>query len=1089
MDELAERIGALSPDRRRLLEQRLAAKAESGAGSAPAVQPRGGGGPAPLSFVQEAIWAVDRLDPGTPIFNVPAHLRLSGPLDTTQLYWGLISVVERQEVLSSTFRQDGQTPVSAVVKVANVDLRRLDGDAQQRQLDRLAGEHAAHRFDLPSGPPVIATLATLAEEQHVLLLTLHHMVTDAWSIGLLARDLGEHCASFVSQRPALVPDLPVQFADYAAWQWRQPEVRQQQEAAWRRRLVGAVPFGLPHDAASGSGVRETGFVGAAEPVRLGSDLTRALCDAARTLGVTPFSAVLSGLLYSLMRITGQPPIVRCPVANRDAAEVQELIGPFASPVLLGWPRSRADTFASLLGAVHADALEVLDRPYMPGDCNALSSVMFDLRKQTLARRQVGDLLIEPLDEHLGVASTGGLELFVEMSDGDELAGVAGYDTRTLSAGTVREVTAVLQEVLRFGAADPDRPLDELVLQGSRPLVVQPRPAVAIAGSFTAEPIERPLSAWLQRLGIDAPIRLAPFGPLPPLLLAAGSPLRDEGAGLRVLLLRADDALGSVPGQQQRNLDELLVAVGEAAAAGRSPLLAIVCPGDDRAGLQEQLLNGLEALPGVRLVRPLQLLVRYHLASGGSQIGDREGGVPYGPDLYAAAATEVARLLFMLARPALKAIAVDCDGVLWGGACGEDGPEGVTLEDPHLALQRMLLEQHSSGRLLCLVSRNAPEDVAATFAAHPDMPLRLEHIAAQRIGWEPKFAGLQAVARELGFAPESVLFLDDDPVEVARVHQACPDVLSLALPADTWEWPAFLEHLWPLDLVAVTDEDRRRGERYRVEGQRRQERAASASLEAFFARLDLEVEIQPARMEQLERLAQLSARTTQFNTTGRALTVDALRAGEALAVSVRDRYGDYGLVGAVSLRGLSQRLVVEHLSLSCRALGRGVEHRVLSHLGQRAGRSGASELEVRFAPTRRNGPAAAFLEAIGGVRTDAGYRFEAAEAATLRFSPATAAVTETDAAPEPVAAGIAVPSEILAEIAGGLRTGRSIRQAIDGWLRRPRPPLLGPPEAPRTDLEQKLAELCAGAGLRRHSGRLLRPGWGFAAGGAAAGAHQ
>ncbi len=211
--------------------------------------------------------------------------------------------------------------------------------------------------------------------------------------------------------------------------------------------------------------------------------------------------------------------------------------------------------------------------------------------------------------------------------------------------------------------------------------------------------------------------------------------------------------------------------------------------------------------------------------------------------------------------------------------------------------------------------------------------------------------------------DSFAFIDDNPVECAAVRAALPEVLTVELPEDPSRIEPLLNHLWPLDHLRVTSEDRVRTEMYKQDVQRRHLESQSVSLAAFLTRLDLRVEIAPPSPAQLARVAQLTQRTNQFNCNNIRHTESDLQAlgSEILAVSVSDRFGDYGLVGVLIFTATPEALTAGSFLLSCRALGRGIEHRMLASLGRIALDRGLPYVDVLFTPTRKNRPALQFLE--------------------------------------------------------------------------------------------------------------------------------
>ncbi|HVV00522.1 MAG TPA: thioesterase domain-containing protein, partial [Verrucomicrobiae bacterium] len=287
------------------------------------------------------------------------------------------------------------------------------------------------------------------------------------------------------------------------------------------------------------------------------------------------------------------------------------------------------------------------------------------------------------------------------------------------------------------------------------------------------------------------------------------------------------------------------------------------------------------------------------------------------------------------------------------------------------------------------------DVREVFAQRIEMPLRREHIAARRLNWKPKSENLKSLARELKLGLDSFIFIDDNPVECAEVSANCPDVLTLQLPDDPAAFENFFRHCWVFDHLKLTEEDRKRAEMYQQNRQREQLREESLSLADFVAGLELRVVIEPMQPAQLQRTAQLTQRTNQFNfTTRRRTEMDIqklLTSHEVLTVTVADRFGDYGLTGAIICSQREGTLDVDTFLLSCRVLGRGVEHQMMARLGEIAQSRKLNWVDAHFVPTQRNQPALDFLESIGAPfrqPSNGGYlfRFPAGFAAEVTFNP-------------------------------------------------------------------------------------------------------
>jgi FkbH-like protein len=309
----------------------------------------------------------------------------------------------------------------------------------------------------------------------------------------------------------------------------------------------------------------------------------------------------------------------------------------------------------------------------------------------------------------------------------------------------------------------------------------------------------------------------------------------------------------------------------------------------------------------------------------------------------------------------------------------------------------------------MASKNNPADVLETFSKHPEMPLQLHHFVAWRLNWDAKSANLSALASELSLGLDSFILVDDNPKECAEVAESIPEVLAIELPAEASEIPHFLEHVWAFDHVLVTEEDRNRSAHYKTALEFGRELQQASNLESFVKGLELRVEIQACTSAQLSRVAQLTERTNQFNITTirrSAAEIGALLANgrlECLTVDVSDRFGDYGLTGVVLFRATDEAIEIDTMLLSCRVLGRGVEHRVLAHLAEEALRRGLEMVIANFRPTAKNEPARRFLHDIGaGFEHEGPYRLPAAELRDLKWKPPIDKTPVKTDVPKPVA---------------------------------------------------------------------------------------
>ncbi len=594
--------------------------------------------------------------------------------------------------------------------------------------------------------------------------------------------------------------------------------------------------------------------------------------------------------------------------------------------------------------------------------------------------------------------------------------------------------------------------------------------IALAASFTAEPVHDALAFWMEMLALPVGIEFAPYDQVYQQLLDPASLLSRNRRGLNVVLLRPEDWLRALPESAARagaGVEEILernsaqLVEAARALAGRSevPLLLVLCPASQaRAGrrdrtlqldrIRDRIAEALRAVPGISLVTQRDF-DPYRVAAYDDPRRDRLGHIPYSPEFFAALATLVARRAHAHLSPPHKVIALDCDNTLWQGVVGEDGVDGIRISPPFAALQRFMVELSERGILLCLCSKNVESDVLEVFDRRPDMILRREHLVSWRINWQPKSENIRSLARELNLGLDSFVFLDDNPLECAELEAACPEVLSLRVPVEG-DIGRFLQHVWAFDRTRVTAEDRQRTAMYQQEAERARFQRAAPTIGEFLAGLDLRVTIAPPSAEQVARVAQLTQRTSQFNfTTVRRNEGEVRGLGqsglECRIVEVRDRFGDYGLVGVMIFGVRGETLLVDTFLLSCRVLGRGVEHRMLRELGGFAQARNLARVTAPIHFTRKNQPARDFLQGIArayGNTIEGGVRYElpAEFAATLTHRPE----VDGDLLPEAVdgapAEGLtrtvasgegaaAVKSRRYARIAADLATPKEVLAAV------------------------------------------------------------
>jgi FkbH-like protein len=349
------------------------------------------------------------------------------------------------------------------------------------------------------------------------------------------------------------------------------------------------------------------------------------------------------------------------------------------------------------------------------------------------------------------------------------------------------------------------------------------------------------------------------------------------------------------------------------------------------------------------------------------------------------AQELERILNAQSVARKKCLLLDLDNTLWGGVIGEDGVEGILLSETGEGarfrdFQLRIRELGRMGIILGIVSKNNEADAFEAFVRHEHMVLRKDDFALMKINWSTKAQNIAELAQELDIALDSIVFIDDNPVERETVRIALPEVTVPEFPIDTCELTSFVERVYKECFFTLesTDEDRRRTEAYLANAKRAAERTAAPSIEEFLRGTRTKIFLTRARDEDFARAAQLTQKTNQFNLTTRRYTEQELRTlqttlrAAVYIASVTDNYGDNGKVLVSILRKVAPVTAeLDTFLMSCRVLGRFIEDQILDHLVKDLRADGFLRLRVQFIPTRKNGPARTFIERLQGGRLVSG----------------------------------------------------------------------------------------------------------------------
>ncbi len=442
----------------------------------------------PTSFAQQRLWFLDQLDPGNPAYNVQVAASLRGRLHVDALEAALTEIVRRHETLRTTFsvtRGEPRQIISAPrpLRLSPLRLAEWPEDAREAEALRLASEEAMRPFDLTRGPLFRTLLIRLGDEHHVLVLTMHHTITDGWSTGVLFRELRALYRAFSTGRPSPLPELPIQYADFAVWQREQlhGEGFQKQLAYWKRQLGGDLPaVNLPTDRPR-PGIQS--FRGARHSFLLSKEMADALKALSLDEAATLYMALLAAFTILLFRYERQNEIViGTPIAGRTSVETEDLIGFFVNPLVLRIDLSGDPTFRELLARVREVALDAFThqdvpfekvvealRPQRSLGSSPLFQVWFVVQSSSNPELDLEGLTVTPLEPDdapldRGPAGTARHDLRLGLSrlPSGALSGTIEYRTDLFTASTIVSIIRSYESILRNILERPDARLSVLV---------------------------------------------------------------------------------------------------------------------------------------------------------------------------------------------------------------------------------------------------------------------------------------------------------------------------------------------------------------------------------------------------------------------------------------------------------------------------------------------------------------------------------------------------------------------------------------------------------------------------------------------------
>ena len=481
-DDLKKRLAELSPEKRELLLAKLR-KSKGMAAKAKAkseISPRKDPSSYPMSFGQKGFWVMEQLNPGLAVSNIPSAVRLKGNLDVAALKKALQYIMSRHQILRVNFHVSGGQPEQVVreesdIELPVIDLQNLSPQEKEKRVRELITEEATRPFDISKDALVRARLLRLGTEEHVLSVTFHHIISDAWSVGVFIQDLLTAYQAYAQGKQPNLPPLPIQYFDYAAWHnaFIEGPQGQKQMAYWEAQL--AEPEGklqLPTDFPAQSATSHRGMH---IPFSFGKELSEKILNFCQKENITPYMFLQAMFALLLAKLSNRDDIrIGSPVANRDKAELKHLIGLFINVVIIKNDLSRNLPLREFLTQVRKTVLDAMENATVPIEIlinklfpqrdssdNPLSNVLFDFQNAPLQKTTLAGLEIEPLELESGSIKFD-LVLSVNITS-DGIQGVFGYKTDLFKRETIERFIKYYKNLIQAALQNPDEKVWRLPL--------------------------------------------------------------------------------------------------------------------------------------------------------------------------------------------------------------------------------------------------------------------------------------------------------------------------------------------------------------------------------------------------------------------------------------------------------------------------------------------------------------------------------------------------------------------------------------------------------------------------------------------------
>ncbi len=970
----------------------------------------------PLAENQKALWFLHELSPSSSAYNIALSFKIRNEFNSSNIKRAFDILIHRHWPLKSKFitLPDPEEQVyQCVFNSSKQFFEIIDCPDNTEYMKQTVIEKYKLPFNLAEDS-LIKVYLFRSKRESVLLINVHHIICDGLSLKLLFEQFIELYHDFETGRK---PDTTPAPNDYQVYIEKQTQFLLSNESLkqfdyWKNVLKSASP----------RIEMKTDFLRPPIPLFEGSTLFfrlkeepyNKISNYVKNNNTTTYVFLFTVFELFLAKLSRQNNFcIGTPVAARTDQYFESNFGYFLNMLPIPADVAEAYIFHDQINKNKKKILDALDNQDYPfpllvdklaPNRDASRTPQFQIMFNLMNRKTLGPLidLLKPTKDELELNfdsltlspfkindQEGQFDLTLEvLDDSSALYCALKYNTSLFKKETVEKFQEEIIQLIDFVLQDDERVIP-LTLNKVSPSFQEkqsekPEIIINLTGTFTVENLISYFQFWLDQMEYPHQINDVVYNQIEQQLLNPKSEFYRYPNSYNLVFIRIDDWINKENKDHKKQIESAYQKYEQFAAAldsftrtSSAHLLITLCPSSVKS-LQDksisQLINDLESkinklalkYQSVYFIHYHEILNDYHVREYDEPLGENLGHLPFTEDFSIGLSTIVCRKIYTTLKPPFKAVVFDCDGTLWKGVLGEDGISGLSLGKAEIKLQQFALDLYNKGYVLCLCSKNEEEDIFEVFSSHPHMLLKNEHIAFRRINWKSKPENLISIAREMNVSLNSIVFVDDNPIECVKVRMVLPEVLAIQK-KNNCNNIDYITNSFAFDILKLTEEDKLRSKHYLIDQHRQSFHEKSLSFADFIQGLKLQIDIQPINEETMSRVSQLSFRTNQFNFTTIRRTEREIkqllkdRKNHIYTVKLKDRFGDYGLIAVMILQEYDNKSIrIDSFFVSCRALGKGVEHEMIQFIVRFAQQKHCSHLIFPFNKTKKNTPAKIFL---------------------------------------------------------------------------------------------------------------------------------